>query len=66
MRSRRPQPAVNYENLRIRVYVDGEDKASIDMELFLGHGIGYKDEFGPWGTKRIGKTGLSIREGLPL
>jgi len=47
----------NYENLRIRVYVDGEDKASIDMELFLGHGIGYKDDFGPWGTKRIGKTG---------
>lgn len=47
----------NYEKMRIRVYVDGEKNASIDMELFLGHGIGYKDEFGPWGTKRIGKTG---------
>jgi len=30
----------NYEKMRIRVYVDGEQKASIDMELFLGHGIG--------------------------
>jgi len=47
----------DYERMRIRVYVDGEETASIDMELFLGHGIGYKDEFGPWGTKRIGKTG---------
>ena len=47
----------NYEQLRIRVYVDGEARASIDMELFLGHGIGFKDGSGPWGTKRIGKTG---------
>jgi hypothetical protein len=47
----------DYEKMRIRVYVDGEETASIDMELFLGHGIGYKDDFGPWGTKRIGKTG---------
>jgi len=47
----------DYEKMRIRVYVDGEKAASIDMELFLGHGIGYKDAFGPWGTKRIGKTG---------
>ncbi|NIU12009.1 MAG: DUF2961 domain-containing protein [Phycisphaerae bacterium] len=47
----------NYERQRIRVYVDGEETASIDMELFLGHGIGFKDDFGPWGTKRIGKTG---------
>ena len=47
----------NYEKMRIRVYVDGEQTASIDMELFLGHGIGYQDAFGPWGTKRIGKTG---------
>jgi len=47
----------NYEKMRIRVYVDGEESASIDMELFLGHGIGFKDDFGPWGTKRIGKTG---------
>ena len=47
----------NYEKTRIRVYVNGEKRPSIDMELFLGHGIGYKDQFGPWGTKRIGKTG---------
>ncbi len=47
----------NYEKMRIRVYVDGEAEASIDMELFLGHGIGFKDPNGPWGTRRIGKTG---------
>src|SRR5579859_1148968 len=29
-----------YERTRIRIYVDGEDKAFIDMELGLGHGIG--------------------------
>jgi len=46
-----------WEETRIRVYVDGEQTASIDFELFLGHGIGFRDEFGPWGTKRIGKTG---------
>jgi len=46
-----------WEETRIRVYVDGEERASIDFQLFLGHGIGYKDDFGPWGTKRIGKTG---------
>ena len=45
------------EDMRIRVYVDGEPAASIDFEMFLGHGIGFKDDFGPWGTKRIGKTG---------
>ena len=42
---------------RIRIYVDGETNASIDMELFLGHGIGFGDEFSPWGTVRIGNTG---------
>lgn len=47
----------DWERLRLRVYVDGEAKASIDMELFLGHGIGFKDPAGPWGTRRIGKTG---------
>jgi hypothetical protein len=47
----------DYEKMRISVYVDSEETASIDMELFLGHGIGYKDDFGPWGTRRIGKTG---------
>lgn len=47
----------DWERMRIRVYVDGEETASIDFEMFLGHGIGYKDKAGPWGTKRIGKTG---------
>jgi len=47
----------DYERLRIRIYVDGEETASIDFELFLGHGIGFKDHFGPWGTRRVGKTG---------
>lgn len=42
---------------RIRVYVDGEETASIDMELYLGHGIGFSDEFAPWGVARIGKAG---------
>jgi len=42
---------------RIRVYVDGETTASIDMELFLGAGIGFGDPFAPWGTEKIGRTG---------
>jgi hypothetical protein len=47
---------------RLRIYVDGETNASIDMELYLGHGIGFDDEFAPWGTARIGKlgTGASV------
>lgn len=45
------------ENTRIRIYVDGEKRASIDMELFLGHGIGFDDPYAPWGVARIGKTG---------
>ena len=46
-----------YGRTRIRVYVDGEAKASIDMELMLGHGIGFEDEAAPWGVGRVGKTG---------
>ncbi len=46
-----------YERTRIRIYVDDEKKPSIDMELFLGHGIGFNDQKAPWGTGRIGKTG---------
>ena len=45
------------EKTRIRIYVDGETNASIDMELYLGHGIGFGDESAPWGIARIGKTG---------
>ena len=33
----------------IRIYEDGENNASIDMELYLGHGIGFGDEFAPRG-----------------
>lgn len=46
-----------YDRTRIRVYVDGEKKASIDMELGLGHGIGFGDDWAPWGSERMGKTG---------
>lgn len=42
---------------RIRVYVDDEPTPSIDMELYLGHGIGFGDDFAPWGIARIGKAG---------
>lgn len=36
------------ENTRIRYYVDGEEKASIDMQLYMGHGIGFNDNKAPW------------------
>ncbi|MGQ9589174.1 MAG: DUF2961 domain-containing protein [Planctomycetota bacterium] len=47
-----------YHRTRIRVYVDGETTASIDMELGLGHGYGFGEEFAPWVTERMGKTGV--------
>jgi hypothetical protein len=47
----------HYAETLIRVYVDDAETPSIEMELFLGHGIGFKNDFGPWGTPRIGKTG---------
>jgi hypothetical protein len=46
-----------YERTRIRVYVDGEQKPSIDMELGLGHGVGFGDNGAPWGATKLGKTG---------
>jgi hypothetical protein len=46
-----------WDRTRLRVYVDREQQASIDMELFLGHGIGFGDAHAPWGVARIGKTG---------
>ncbi len=45
------------ESTDIRIYVDGEEEASIDMELFLGHGIGFGDNHAPWGTERMGNIG---------
>lgn len=47
-----------YEFTRIKIYVDGEAVPSIDMELFMGHGIGFGDNYAPWTTTRIGKTGV--------
>jgi hypothetical protein len=46
-----------YESTRIRFYVDAETKPSIDMQLFAGHGIGFKDQSAPWGSGLVGKTG---------
>src|SRR5665213_1209598 len=46
-----------YLRTRVRVYVDGEKSASIDMELGRGHGIGFEDPAAPWGVTRMGKTG---------
>ena len=45
------------ENTRIRYYVDGEQKASIDMQLYMGHGIGFNDNKAPWLNKHMGKLG---------
>jgi hypothetical protein len=46
-----------YEKTRIRVYVDGERTPSIDMEMGLGHGVGFGEAAAPWGASRLGKTG---------
>ena len=45
------------EDTRIRYYVDGEETPSIDMDLYLGHGIGFNDNHAPWATKFVGKIG---------
>lgn len=47
----------SYGDTRIRFYVDGETRPSIDMQLFAGHGIGWEDSSAPWGSQRLGKTG---------
>ena len=46
-----------YEKTRIRIYVDGETTPSIDMEIGLGHGVGFGDPNSPWGSEKMGKTG---------
>lgn len=46
-----------FEDTRIRYYIDGEEQPSIDMNLYLGHGIGFKDHAAPWTTKHVGKIG---------
>lgn len=45
------------EQTRIRYYIDGEEKPSIDMDLYLGSGIGFADNTAPWATKHAGKIG---------
>ena len=45
------------EDTRIRYYVDGEEKPSIDMQLYLGHGIGFNDNHAPWANRYAGKIG---------
>lgn len=45
------------EDTRIRYCVDGEEIASIDMDLYMGHGIGFNDNHAPWDTKYAGKIG---------
>lgn len=46
-----------WEQTRIRIYVDDDTSPSVDMEIFLGHGIGFNDPAAPWGIARMGKTG---------
>ena len=45
------------EHIEIKVYIDNEEQPSIDMEMYLGHGIGFKDNYAPWGTERMGNIG---------
>ena len=45
------------ENTRIRYYVDGEETPSIDMNLYMGHGVGFNDNHAPWATRHMGKIG---------
>jgi len=47
----------NYLRLRLRVYVDGEQIPSIDMELGMAVGVGFQDRNAPWGTRFSGITG---------
>lgn len=45
-----------YDHTRIRIYVDGARKPSIDMQLGMGHGMGWRVN-GPWGIATMGQTG---------
>ncbi len=46
-----------YNQTRLRFYVDGESRPSIDMEYGLGHGVGFDDSSAPWGVRQMGMTG---------
>ena len=45
------------QDMRIRIYIDGETEASLDFQLLLAHGVGFTEamerQFIPWGTRRI-------------
>ncbi len=45
------------ERARIRVYVDGEARPSIDMAQDLGHGYSHGGPPEPWGVARFGRNG---------
>jgi hypothetical protein len=45
------------ERTRIRIYVDGESRPSIDMELDLGHGYAFGGPPEPFGNTRMGRYG---------
>lgn len=47
----------DYAKIRLRVYVDHEQTASISMELGMGAGFGFQDPDAPWGNDAAGKTG---------
>lgn len=46
-----------YDQTVLRIYVDGEQQPSIEMDLGLGHGVGFSDDAAPWGSEKMGKTG---------
>ena len=51
-------PWEHFGDLRVRIYVDNETVAGIDMRLSLGHGIGFLDITAPWGTSTMGKLAI--------
>jgi hypothetical protein len=46
-----------YAQTLIRVYVDGNERPDIEMEMGLGHGCGFDSDTAPWGSEKIGRTG---------
>jgi len=45
-----------FEATRVRIYIDGESTASIDYELYLGHGIGWGDDSAWQSNEWVGKN----------
>jgi len=60
MSSLKYKPVDGWEDTRIRVYVDDEAEASIIFALYLGIGVGFHDQTGPWGGRRSGKLGRNM------